>query len=172
MPIKGSYLAIAGAGGVLLWSGLRGKQWSDVVRQTIAGKQPTATTTAYPLITNVSSSPSGSSNISGGGGSSRRGTLNAAQIGALWIANGGNPAKVRVAVCIAQHESGGRTGVTSSNPDGGINVGLYQLDTRGKGAGFTVAQLSNPVINTRITVKATRNGVDWSAWATAPMCGV
>jgi hypothetical protein len=49
MPVKGSYLAIAGAGGLLLWSGLKGKQWSDVLRQLIAGKKPGAATTAYTI---------------------------------------------------------------------------------------------------------------------------
>jgi hypothetical protein len=171
MAVPGSYLAIAGAGGVLLWSGLRGKQWSDVIRQVIAGKKPETTTTAYQLTSNVNSSPS-TSGITSGGGSSRRGTLTGGQIGALWIANGGNPLKVRVAICIAQHESSGQTGVTSANPDGGTNVGLYQLDTRGKGAGYTVAQLQNPIINTRVAIRASSNGNDWSAWSTAPMCGV
>lgn len=49
MPVKGTYLAIAGAGGLLLWSGLKGKQWSDVLRQLIAGKKPGAATTAYTI---------------------------------------------------------------------------------------------------------------------------
>ena len=168
MAVKGSYLAIAGAGGVLLWSGLRGKQWSAVIRQLISGKKPETTTTAFGIISNVSSSPSGSVNTN-----VRGGTLSGKQIGALWIANGGNPMRARTAICIAQHESGGRTGVTSPNPDGGTNVGLYQLDTPGgKGAGHTVAQLQNPVINTRVAIQASGNGTDWSAWATAGMCGV
>jgi hypothetical protein len=66
-------------------------------------------------------------------------------------------------------ESSGNAAVTSSNPDGGVNVGLWQLDTRGKGAGYSVAQLQDPNTNARVTVFATRNGRDWSAWAT-PGC--
>jgi hypothetical protein len=40
MPIKGTYLALAGAGAIVLWSGLRGKSWTDVLRQVVAGKKP------------------------------------------------------------------------------------------------------------------------------------
>jgi hypothetical protein len=40
VPVKGTYLAIAGGGAILLWSGLRGKGWSTVLRDVIAGKNP------------------------------------------------------------------------------------------------------------------------------------
>ncbi len=59
--------------------------------------------------------------------------------------------------------------VTSSNPDGGTNVGLWQLGTEGVGAGYSVSELQNALTNARITVRATRNGTDWSQWAT-PGC--
>jgi len=99
--------------------------------------------------------------------------LSPRQIGLVWIAAGGNPFKANVAVCIAMHESGGRVGVTSPNPDGGINVGLWQLDTPGgKGAGYSVAQLQNALTNAIVAVRGSANGQDWSAWSTAPDCGV
>jgi len=171
VPVKGSYLAIVGAGGILLWSGLRGKKWSDVVRQVIAGKSPATTTTSYQLTSNINTA-GGVTNISNVP-VPRGPVLPQAAIGTLWIAMGGAPSKARVAMCIAMHESGGRVGVTSRNPDGGTNVGLYQLDTPGgKGAGYSVAQLQNPATNTRVAIRASANGTDWSAWATAPMCGV
>jgi hypothetical protein len=43
MPIKGAYLAIAGGGIVLVWSGIKGARWTDVLRNTIAGKDPHTT---------------------------------------------------------------------------------------------------------------------------------
>jgi hypothetical protein len=87
----------------------------------------------------------------------------------LWTANGGNPAAANNAACHAIQESTGRSWVTSSNPDGGTNVGLWQLDTKGKGAGYSVAQLQNPDTNARVAIFGSNNGSDWSAWAT-PGC--
>lgn len=95
-------------------------------------------------------------------------TLDHQQLEALWISNGGNPAAANVAAATAQAESSGRTWITSPNPDGGVNVGLYQLDTKGEGAGYTVQQLQDPATNTRITVLKTSNGTNWSKWATHP----
>jgi hypothetical protein len=66
-------------------------------------------------------------------------------------------------------ESTGRPWVTSPNPDGGVNVGLWQLDTLGKGAGHSVAQLQDPLTNARVTVATTDDGANWTAWAT-PGC--
>ena len=88
---------------------------------------------------------------------------------ALWVSAGGNPATARNAVCHAMQESGGNSQATSNNPDGGTNVGLWQLDTRGVGAGYTVEQLKNPFLNARITVRATQGGYNWAEWST-PGC--
>jgi hypothetical protein len=93
-------------------------------------------------------------------------TLTLAQLEALWIKEGGPASTAPVAAAVAMAESSGRTAVTSSNPDGGTNVGPWQLDTSGKGAGYTVAQLQDPATNARITVQATNGGRDWSAWET------
>jgi hypothetical protein len=87
----------------------------------------------------------------------------------LWRQAGGSAAAANNAACHAMQESSGDPKVTSGNPDGGTNVGLWQLDTRGVGAGYTVAQLQNPMTNAHITVMATRNGTNWSQWAT-PGC--
>ena len=93
-------------------------------------------------------------------------TYSYAQLEGLWIQAGGNKALAPLAAAIAMAESSGRETVTSSNPDGGTNVGPWQLDTKGKGAGYTVAQLSDGLTNARVTVKASNNGTDWSAWET------
>src|SRR5215469_1044779 len=42
MPVKGTYLAVAGAGAIILWSGIKGKSWTDVFRQVVSGKSPAA----------------------------------------------------------------------------------------------------------------------------------
>jgi Lysozyme like domain len=94
-------------------------------------------------------------------------TLTYAQIEGVWINNGGSKAKAPIAAAIAEAESSGNTDATSSNPDGGTNVGLWQLDTPGgKGAGFSVAQLKDPNTNAQVAIKGSSGGTDWSAWQT------
>lgn len=92
-------------------------------------------------------------------------TLTPSEVIGLWIVEGGTISTAPVALARAYSESSLNDTVTSTNPDGGTNVGVYQLDTRGVGAGYTEAQLSNPATNTRITVDATKGGQDWSDWA-------
>ena len=93
-------------------------------------------------------------------------TLTYGQLQQIWINNGGDKTRAPLAAAIAEAESGGRTAVTSPNPDGGTNVGPWQLDTRGKGAGYSVAQLQDPNTNAAVAVKGSSNGRDWSAWET------
>lgn len=92
-------------------------------------------------------------------------TFSMTQIVALWIKAGGPLSTAPQAVARAWSESSGRADVTSSNPDGGTNVGLWQLDTRGVGSGHSVAELQSPLTNAQITVRATRGGRDWGQWA-------
>jgi len=90
-----------------------------------------------------------------------------AQLEGLWIANGGSRATAPIAAAIAEAESGGESTATSANPDGGTNVGLWQLDTPGGvGAGFTAAQLQSPSQNAQVAVKGSSGGTDWGAWET------
>jgi uncharacterized protein YcfJ len=91
------------------------------------------------------------------------------QLQSLWVQAGGSQGTKVNAACHAVEESSGNASVTSANPDGGENVGLWQLDTRGKGAGYSVAQLQDPLTNARVTVAATGDGTNWTAWAT-PGC--
>lgn len=92
------------------------------------------------------------------------GVLSDAQIIAYWIAEGGSLSSAASALAHALAESSGSTTVTSSNPDGGTNVGLYQLDTKGVGAGYTIAQLQDPATNTKLTVQGSNNGANWASW--------
>lgn len=93
-------------------------------------------------------------------------TYTYAQLEGLWINAGGNPAMAPLAAAIAEAESGGQAAVTSQNPDGGTNVGPWQIDTRGVGNGFTVAQLSDPATNASLAVQGSSNGTNWADWET------
>lgn len=70
MPVKGTYLAVAGAGAIILWSGIKGKSWTDVLRQVVAGKNPAqaATTTAIesPQFTDTGSTAGSVTSVGGG----------------------------------------------------------------------------------------------------------
>lgn len=162
--IDGVALGAIGAGAVFIYAGLRGVSVLKALQNIVRGQAPPAGSSSAS-----SASSAGLSTFLGAPGLPARGNYTAADLRALWIANGGDPAQARNAACHAMQESSGNAAVTSSNPDGGINVGLWQLDTRGKGSGYSVRQLQEPNTNARVTVFATRNGRDWTAWAT-PGC--
>jgi hypothetical protein len=44
MAVKGTYLIIAGIGGIFLWSGIKGKSVSNVIRLLIGGQDPSMAT--------------------------------------------------------------------------------------------------------------------------------
>ena len=95
------------------------------------------------------------------------GPLNPFVVIALWLANGGSLGAAPGALAHAYAESSLSPAVTSSNPDGGTNVGLWQLDTKGVGAGHTVAELQNPDTNAKLTVQGSHDGADWGPWPDA-----
>jgi hypothetical protein len=174
MAINGVAVGITVTGAVFLYSGLTNKSVLSVIQNVITGKTPetakasaeattdTAEASAAPL---TSTSGTTSADFASTTYTGASGTLSSAQVGALWEQYGGNPAKTTYAQGVVNAESGGNPLATSSNPDGGTNVGLYQLDTRGVGSGYSVAQLQNPATNTQITIMATKNGTDWAEWA-------
>lgn len=173
-------VSLIGVGAYLAWFGVHywrtDVAWpSDPIKAVLTGKSvPVGNkSTAAELTTPVAGNPdvTGAIGALGGGAAGpgtgfAHGTLSKAQISALWIANGGDPSKANVAAAVAMAESSGRTDATSSNPDGGTNVGLWQLDTRGVGAGYTTAQLQDSATNARVTVLGSANGTNWSAWQT------
>jgi hypothetical protein len=160
--VSGTAVAATAAGAVLVWSGVKGTSLVATLRSLVSGKAPAG---AEVNTLTGAGSTSGSLATTTAGAS----TYDQASLEALWQQAGGSAATAHNAGCHGMQESSGNSKVTSANPDGGTNVGLWQLDTKGVGAGYTVAQLQNPLTNARITVMATANGTDWSEWAT-PGC--
>lgn len=168
--INGTALASIAVGSVLLYSGVTGKSVLKAVQSIVQGNSPKSVPNTNQISGQGGSDASTAAQITAGGSSFSSGSvLNHGQLAALWVQAGGSQATANNAACHAMQESSGRADVTSANPDGGTNVGLWQLDTKGVGAGYSVDTLKDPMANARITVMATRNGVDWSKWAT-PGC--
>lgn len=172
MASKGGFSGVGAglttAGFVVLWSGIKGQTLKATLTSLLKGQNPPKVDETAPGIgvdsASATSAPAGTPAAGG--------TYTTAALESLWTTNGGDPARASVAACIAMHESSGNSQAESSNPDGGTNVGLWQLDTKGKGAGYSVSQLMDANTNARVTIMASANGTNWSAWSTASMCGV
>jgi hypothetical protein len=176
---------LIGAGMYLAWFavhyfGSDTRYPTDPVKAVLTGKPlPAATgqTTAASIAAEVATAPGGSSSTgaaatgpgvaAGGPAPAHSGVYSVTDLEALWTSQGGSSQTAFAAAMVAQAESSGRPDITSANPDGGTNVGLWQLDTKGVGAGYTIAQLQDPATNARVTVMHTANGTSWSAWADA-----
>lgn len=157
--IDGVALGAVGAGSLFLWAALQGKSVVGTLQTLIKGGSPgsapsanaiTAPSSGYDIATNI---PAGSASYS-----------SSSAVQKLWTDNGGPTDTAAFAAAIAEAESGGSATVTSSNPDGGTNVGVFQLDTKGVGSGYSVAELQDANLNTQITIMATDGGTDWSEW--------
>jgi hypothetical protein len=166
--VNGTAIGVISVGLVFVYSGLKGYSIPQTIQSIVQGKSPAN----QVQVTGVGvPGTAASTSVLGvqSGALPSSGTYSTAQLEALWVQAGGSASGAKNAACHAMQESGGRPTVTSSNPDGGTNVGLWQLDTKGKGAGYSVSALQNALNNARITVFATNNGSNWSAWAT-PGC--
>jgi hypothetical protein len=172
-------LLLIGLGGYLMWFAV--KYWrdanvhypSDPVKSILQGHglpahvaAATVTAQLNQAIATAQAAAPAAAGAAGAGGVPGAGPYTHSQLETIWKLAGGSPAKADIAAAIAQAESAGQPKVTSSNPDGGTNVGLWQLDTKGKGTGHTIAQLQNPSTNARVAVAGSSNGNDWSAWQT------
>lgn len=158
-------IAAVGIGSIFVYAGIKGFSILKAAQNVIQGNPPSSGQTVTKL---APGSPGGQTGGIGGGHHGG-GLWSHGALENLWKLNGGNPSAANNAACHAIQESSGDPNVTSSNPDGGTNVGLWQLDTRGKGAGYTIAQLQDPNTNARVAIRGSSNGRDWSAWAT-PGC--
>ncbi len=169
--IDGLSLTVAAIGGLLIYAGIKGYSVPHALQSFVQGKVP-AGAAQLPITGSISSSSSSSSSGPAAPAPASGAGYSNAQVQQIWIMAGGDPARAAKAGCISAHEdASGDPSITSPNPDGGTNVGLWQIDTRGVGAGYTVAQLQNPVTNARLAIQGSNNGTDWSQWATAGDCG-
>lgn len=50
MPVKATYLLLAGGGAVILYSGIKGKAWTKTLRNVISG-EPIGSTPDHPILT-------------------------------------------------------------------------------------------------------------------------
>lgn len=172
MAIDGKGVAFTTAGFVVLWSGVKGQTLKGTLTSFLKGQNPAAASESAPTVgVDTSTTPAASTDTSGTAPDVTGGAYSSAQLEQLWKSCGGNPDTASVAACIAMHESSGNPDAESSNPDGGTNVGLWQLDTRGVGSGYTVAELMNATTNCHVTIMGSANGTNWSEWATAADCG-
>lgn len=106
---------------------------------------------------------SGNGGSGGSGGGSLGGTLSYSGLEQLWMAAGGSPGAAATAACIAEHESGGNQYATGSVGE----EGFWQINpVNGSLATY------NAYGNARSAIILSHNGTDWSAWTTAPSCGV
>lgn len=98
-------------------------------------------------------------------------TLSPGAILAYCLAAGWRGQDALDAMGVALAESSGNTETTSANPDGGTNVGLFQLDTPGGvGHGYSIAQLKNPALNAQVAHAGwVKDGKTFAKhWATWP----
>lgn len=153
-----------GSGALFVYAGIRGFSILKAVQNVIKGSGPQSGQSAS-LLSGVSSPTASGPGVA----NPTAGKWTTGGLTNLWLMNGGTSARVKNAVCHAMQESGGNASVTSTNPDGGTNVGLWQLDTKGVGAGHSIAELQDPNTNARITVQATNDGRNWQDWST-PGC--
>jgi len=167
VAVDGPAIGAILAGSVFLYAGLTGRSVLASVQAVVQGKSPTTAPVANP-IAGTGSSGSGTptagysiaTNIP-----ARKGSYTQAEIAQLWVNNGGPSNTAQFAAAVAMAESSGSATVTSANPDGGTNVGLFQLDTPGGvGAGYSVKELQDPNLNTQVTIMATSGGTDWREW--------
>jgi len=162
---------LIGAGFYLAWFGIHywgsTTKWpTDPVKAVLTGKPVPAAegneTTAVIAAEIEGTSGNNSSAASATPAAGGKYTLTDLQT--LWTGTGGSSTTALAAANVAIAESAGDPSVTSPNPDGGTNVGLWQLDTKGVGAGFSVAQLQDPSTNALLTIMHTANGSNWSQW--------
>lgn len=171
-------VALVVAGAYLSWFGVHywrtDVTWpSDPVKAVLTGKPLPVGTKSSPatLATPVATNPAVTGAINDlANGAAGPGTgftvFDKTGLESLWTSHGGDPAAAGTAAAVALAESSGRADATSPNPDGGTNVGLWQLDTRGVGSGYSVEALKDPSTNARVTVLGSLNGANWSAWQT------
>lgn len=160
MAVTGWNVTYTALGLILVYSGFKGTSLTTTFTDLFKGQLDSTD------VEGLSSSSASGSLYSGQATSnySVSGGYSTSDLEKLWTDNGGPSSTASFAASVAMAESSGSATVTSSNPDGGTNVGLWQLDTKGVGSGHTVAELQNPDLNAAITIAATNGGRNWTEW--------
>lgn len=169
--INGIAVFAVGGGSLFIYAGVKGYSIPHAIQALVSGQAPSTGGPANQISTPSGGAPGSTVQTASGPGTGnpKAGRWTHGGLEHLWQMAGGSAGSANNAACHGIQESQGDASVTSPNPDGGTNVGLWQLDTKGVGAGHTIAQLQNPLTNARITVQATNDGQNWSEWAT-PGC--
>lgn len=170
--VDGIALGSVSAGALFLYAAVTGKTVLGTVQALVKGKAPSTAPSGAPASLTGSYGATGSASGSAPAAGydiatnipPAKGSYSRSQLEKLWTDNGGPSDTAAFAAAVAMAESSGNPKATSSNPDGGTNVGLFQLDTKGVGAGYPVADLEDPNLNTQVTIMATGGGTNWSEW--------
>jgi hypothetical protein len=170
--VNGFSLAYTAVGAVVMWSGIKGETISDTFRGLLSGKPPSDNEQPIGTPSLSISQPSSTTGTAPTGGydiaediPAGKNSYSESQLRTLWTDNGGPSDTAAFAAQVAEAESSGSATVTSSNPDGGTNVGIWQLDTKGVGSGYTIAELQDANLNCQLTIMATNGGLDWAEWS-------
>jgi len=164
MPLSGIGLAYATAGGILVWSGVKGETIAQTFGELARGQQPSGTNTQ--AIT-VASAPSSDASPGGGGGSvgpPASGTrYSYGQLKTLWVLAGGAPSLAPTMAAIAMAESGGLT--SAHNPSGASGLWQIEIPVNAQYVPGGAANVYNPLANARGAVAIERvQGL--GAWVT------
>lgn len=166
--LNGFALGSIAAGSVFLYAGLTGRSVLASIQAIVQGKAPSTAGKTVPIASAPGPGGSGKAPTSGYSVATNipagKGSYSRAEVAQLWVNNGGPGNTADFAAAVAMAESSGSATVTSANPDGGTNVGIFQLDTKGVGSGYSVAELSDANLNTQVTIAATKGGTDWTYW--------
>lgn len=162
MAVTGWNVTYTAVGLILVYSGYKGTKISTTFTDLLKGQLDS---TDEEPINQSSGSSLGESGVTAQSDYTVAGSFSTSELETLWTKNGGPSDTAAFAAKVAQAESSGNPKVTSANPDGGKNVGLWQLDTPGGvGAGHSVSELQNPDLNAAITIAATNGGLNWTEW--------
>lgn len=164
MALSGIGLAYATAGGILVWSGVKGETVAQTVGELARGQQPAGTDTQ--AIT-VASAPSTAAGGGGGGGSvgppANGRKYSYGQLKTLWILAGGAASLAPVMAAIALAESGGLS--SAHNPSGASGLWQIEIPVNAQYVPGGAGSVYNPLANARAAVGVERvQGL--GAWVT------
>jgi hypothetical protein len=164
MALSGLGLAYATAGGILVWSGVKGETVAQTVGQLARGQQPSGVDTQ--AIT-VPSAPSTAAGGGGGGGSvgppASGSAYSFGQLKTLWVLAGGAPSLAPTMAAIALAESGGRS--NAHNPSGASGLWQIEMPVNAQYVPGGAANVYNPLANARGAV-AIERAQGLGAWVT------